>query len=260
MRLRRSVAIIAAFAATSTLHAATFETLHDKCAVGMSDHGDKFSLEIGDRDCNGGRHCNSHYSNENFDRLSGITVADLASDGGHLTATLAGEAGTLTCAGTVRDGRLEGDMTFVPDPRFADRMAQLGFTGYTSEKLMTYTFVGVESAWVQSLQQMGIRGITTDSIIPLRIFKADPDYVRSITALGYELPTAEQLIPLRVHGVNADEVREIRSLGYQPTLDEMIQIRIFKVTPDFIRRMQARGFKNLSIGKLVQIRIFNLAE
>jgi len=39
-----------------------------------------------------------------------------------------------------------------------------------------------------------------------------------------------------------------------------VQIRIFKVTPDFIRRMQARGFKNLSIDKLVQIRIFNLAD
>jgi hypothetical protein len=37
-------------------------------------------------------------------------------------------------------------------------------------------------------------------------------------------------------------------------------MRIFKVTPDFIRRMQARGLKDLTIRKLVQIRIFNLAE
>jgi hypothetical protein len=49
-------------------------------------------------------------------------------------------------------------------------------------------------------------------------------------------------------------------MGYQPTLDELVQMRIFKVTPDFIRRMQARGLKDLTISKLVQIRIFNLAE
>ena len=37
-------------------------------------------------------------------------------------------------------------------------------------------------------------------------------------------------------------------------------MRIFKVTPDFIHRMQDRGFNNLTIAKLVQIRIFNLAD
>ena len=35
-------------------------------------------------------------------------------------------------------------------------------------------------------------------------------------------------------------------------------MRIFKVTPDFIRHMQAKGFNDLTISKLVQIRIFKL--
>jgi len=64
-----------------------------------------------------------------------------------------------------------------------------------------------------------------------------------MTALGYALPDADQLISMRVQGVNADEVGQIRALGYQPTLDQLVQIRIFKVTPDFIRRMQARVLK-----------------
>jgi hypothetical protein len=68
------------------------------------------------------------------------------------------------------------------------------------------------------------------------------------------------LIALRVQGVDPAEVREIRALGYQPTLDELIQIRIFHITPEFIRRMRARDLKDLTIAKLVQIRIFNLAE
>ena len=78
--------------------------------------------------------------------------------------------------------------------------------------------------------------------------------------MGYEQPDADKLIALKVQGVNADEVKQIRAMGYQPNLDELIQIRIFKITPDFIHRMQDRGFKNLTIAKLVQIRIFKLAE
>jgi hypothetical protein len=63
-----------------------------------------------------------------------------------------------------------------------------------------------------------------------------------------------------VQHVNPEEVKQIRAMGYQPTLDELIQMRIFKITPDFIHRMQAKGLSNLTISKLVQIRIFQLAE
>ena len=36
--------------------------------------------------------------------------------------------------------------------------------------------------------------------------------------------------------------------------------RIFHITPEFIQRMQGRGLKDLTIAKLVQIRIFKLDE
>jgi hypothetical protein len=170
------------------------------------------------------------------------------------------EAGTFACAGTVHDGALEGNSTFTPDETFVARMRQLGFTGFDSEKLLTYTLFDIKSAWVESLQKAKISGMTVDNIIALKIFKADPAYVSAITGMGYETPDADKLIALKVQGVDANEVREIRAMGYQPTLDELIQIRIFKVTPDFIRQMQQRGFKDLTIAKLVQIKIFKLDE
>ena len=102
--------------------------------------------------------------------------------------------------------------------------------------------------------------MNADKLIALRVFNVDPAYIKSMTSLGYQLPTADQLISLKSQGVNAQEAAEIRALGYQPTLDELIQIRIFKITPDFIHRMEDRGLKNLTISKLVQIRIFKLAD
>jgi hypothetical protein len=110
------------------------------------------------------------------------------------------------------------------------------------------------------LQTAGVGGLDSGNLIALRIFDVDPDYVRSLNALGYATPEAGKLIALSVQHVNPEEVKQVRAMGYQPTLDELIQMRIFKVTPDFIHRMQARGFNNLTISKLVQIRIFQLAE
>ena len=79
-------------------------------------------------------------------------------------------------------------------------------------------------------------------------------------SLGYPPPSAEKLIALRVQGVNPAEIKQVQAMGYHPTIDELIQMRIFKITPDFIERMKAKGFENLTIAKLVQIRIFKLAE
>lgn len=257
----RSIGILAALATFSImLHAASLAPLHANCTIGASDEPGKFSLHIDDRECEGGRRCGSSFSNESLSRFTGITPADLSRDGANLTATLIAEPGTFTCSGTVHNRELSGTSVFTPDPAFVEKMDRMGYTGLDSEKLQAYAFVGVDSAWVQSMKQTGVRGLTIDNLIAMRIFKIDPEYVRGITALGYDVPDADQLVGLKVQGVNAEEVRQIRALGLQPTLDELIQIRIFHITPDFIKSMQQRGLKNLTIAKLVQIRIFKLAE
>ena len=243
-----------------TVHAASIAPIHENCRIGVSENTGKFSLQIDNGDCPSNHHCGMSDSNELSDRLRGITLTDLSREGAHLTATLAAEAGTFTCTGVVHEKELSGDGVFTPDAAFVERMAKMGFTGFDSEKLQAYTFLNVDSGYARSLQQADIRGINIDNLIALRIFNVNPAYAESIVTLGYEKPDADKLIALKVQGVNAEEVREIRSLGFKPTLDELIQIRIFKITPDFVRHMQERGFKNLTISKLVQIRIFNLAE
>lgn len=261
MHLKSAASAFAICLTAVPLAAQSLAPLHAKCAIRRSEDVNKFSLHVSDgKDCPNDRHCGSNFDTESMSRFAGITAADLDRDGAHLTATLTDEAGTFTCSGTVHDGELYGDALFTPDSSFVDRMASLGFTGYDSQKLETYAFLNVTSEYAQSLQQANIKGVTTDNLIALRIFKVDPPYAQSFASMGYEQPDAEKLIALKVQGVNSEEVRQIRALGFQPTLDELIQIRIFHVTPEFIHRMRDRGFKNLTIAKLVQIRIFNLAE
>jgi hypothetical protein len=260
MNLRRLLGVSVMLASSLMLHAASLAPLYARCTISASEDAQHFRLEVRAEDCPGSRHCESNFSNESVMRFTGLTLADLAREGAGLTATLTAEPGTFTCSGTVRDGELEGKSVFTPDAAFVEKMDRMGYTGLDSEKLMAYTFIGVDSAWVQSMKQTGVKGITADNLLGLRIFKIDPNYVHGFTAMGYEMPDADKLVALKVQGVNAEEVRQIRALGYQPTLDELIQIRIFKITPEFIRRMQDRGLKNLTIAKLVQIRIFKLDE
>jgi hypothetical protein len=235
-------------------------TLTGSCSVAATANEAEVDLRLERGACDGGEHCGSTQTQEPLSAFVGFTLADLQREGAHVDAVIRAEAGTLTCSGAVHDGRMSGAFRFVPDPAFVDRMMQMGFRDLDEEKLQAYTLFRIGIAWIQSLQAAGVSGLDSGNLIALRIFRADTDYIHSLNAVGYPTPDAGKLIALRVQRVDPEEVKQVRALGYQPTLDELIQMRIFKITPDFIHRMQARGLNNLTISKLVQIRIFKLAE
>ncbi len=143
MHLRNLALAITLATATSVSPAQSLAPIHAKCAIGLNETASQFSLQISDTDCPGDRHCGSNFSNESMSRFTGITLADLNYDGAQLTATLAAEAGTFTCSGTVHGHELRGDALFTPDSAFISRMAQLGFNGFDTEKLQAYTFINV---------------------------------------------------------------------------------------------------------------------
>ena len=264
MSVRAAILTVLLCLAGSRLFSAddALQTLHGRCSIAPSTQPGHVQYDItGDCDDTTG-HCDNHDHNSDapLTTFTGLAIADLEREGAHLDAQIVAEAGTISCSGQVHSLTLSGDFTFTPNPAFIDHMARLGFTGFTSAKLETYTLFHIETAWVQQLQAAGVTGMDSGNLIALRIFKITPDFVRAMASLGYPNLPAEKLIAFGVQGVNADEVRQYRSLGYNPTPDQLIQMRIFKVTPDFIHRMQARGFSNLTIAKLVQIRIFNLAD
>jgi hypothetical protein len=237
------------------------QTLHESCTLSASHEDGQVDFRLQRGSCEGLHHdCGTNETTVPLSSFSNFNLADLKRDGTHLDATLAAEAGKLTCSGTVHDLKLSGDSSFVPDPAFVARMRQMGFSGLASEKLQAYTLFHIETSWIQSLEAAGVTGMDSNNILALRIFKIDAPFVRSMDSLGYAKLPADKLIAFKVHGVNPEEVKQYRAMGYQPSADELIQMRIFKVTPDFIQRMQARNFNNLTISKLVQIRIFKLAE
>ena len=242
----------------------TPDDLPGTCRIRAAHGAGELELKLERGNCDGDGHCNNTETNEPMNAFTGISLADLNREGAHLDAVLTAEAGTLRCSGAVRSSELVGSFTFQPDKAFIDRMREIGITGIDPttnvDKLEAYALFRVTRDWVVSLQKAGVTDINADNLIALRIFKVDADYVRSLQSLGYPPPSAEKLIALRVQGVNPAEIKQVEAMGYHPTIDELIQMRIFKVTPDFIERMRAKGFENLTIAKLVQIRIFKLAE
>ncbi|MFP5228900.1 MAG: hypothetical protein ACLGXA_14870 [Acidobacteriota bacterium] len=240
----------------------TLETLHGSCTLAPSTTPDHVRYEFTSSCDVSGDNCSNHDHDSDVPvaTFTGLALADFEREGAHIDARIVAEAGTISCSGQIHAATLTGDFTFTPNASFVESMARLGFTGLTSNKLEAYTLFHIDTAWVRQLQAAGVTEMDSGNLIALRIFKITPDYVRSMDALGYTHLPAGKLIAFGVQHVNPDEVKQYRALGYQPTPDQLIQMRIFKVTPDFIHRMQDRGLHDLTIAKLVQIRIFKLAD
>jgi hypothetical protein len=238
------------------------QPIHGSCSIAPSTQPDHVRYEFTSECDDSIGKCNDHDSESDapLSTFTGIALADFEHEGAHLDAQIVAEAGTISCAGEVHAAVLTGLFTFTPNAAFVQQMSRLGFTDLSSGKLETYTFFHIDTQWVRQLQAAGVSDMTSGNLIALHIFKITPEYVRSMSDLGYSQLPASKLIAFGVHHVDPDEVKQYRALGYQPTADQLIQMRIFKVTPDFIHRMQDRGFNNLPISKLVQIRIFKLAE
>jgi hypothetical protein len=264
MSVRAAILIIVLCLAGSRLFSAEdqLQTLHGTCSIAPSTRSDRVQFRMDSDDCDSDNHgCHNHDNDEMpLSTFTGLALADFEHEGAHIEAKIVAEAGTISCSGQIHGAILTGDFTFTPNASFVDEMARLGFTGLDSNKLEAYTLFHIDTEWVRQLQAAGVTDMNSGNLIALRIFKITPDYVRGMDALGYSHLEAGKLIAFGVQGVNPDEVKQYRALGYHPTADQLVQMRIFKVTPDFIHRMEARGFNNLTIAKLVQIRIFNLAD
>ncbi len=239
------------------------QPIHGTCTLAPSTQPDHVRYEFRNGECqnaDGDGDCHENDSDAPLSTFTGLALADFEHEGAHMDARIVAEAGTISCAGEIHGATLAGEFTFTPNAAFVESMARLGFTGLNANKLEAYTLFHIDTEWVRQLQAAGVTDMDSGKLIALRIFKITPDYVRSMDALGYSHLEAGKLIAFGVHHVNPDEVKQYRAMGYNPTADQLIQMRIFKVTPDFIHRMQDRGFNNLTIAKLVQIRIFKLAD
>jgi hypothetical protein len=65
----------------------------------------------------------------------------------------------------------------------------------------------------------------------------------------------EQLFSLAIHDVSTAFIKSMIAEGYRVSLEDYLTMRIFDITPEYIREMRGLGFKNITHDELVASRI-----
>jgi len=194
------------------------------------------------------------------------------------------DAGKFDCAGYFEAGEGAGTFLFTPNPNFAREMAALGFTGIDddrqfamavhdvtlefaramkaekltrldTDKLIAFRIFNVNSAFIRELRAAGIGAEDSDKLIAFRVHGVTPKFVSELRNAGIDAGE-DELIAFRVHGVSPEFVQEVEALGYsKPEPQQLISMRIFDITPKYIADLKARGLKDLTIDKMVQLKV-----
>jgi hypothetical protein len=239
------------------------QTLSGLCMLShRADSPDRAQLMLAGTDCDkdSDRCSDMNNSSIEWSRWSGISAAMLQKEGTTLTARMSAEPGELTCNGGVHDEVLSGRYQFTPSEAFVKEMASLGFDGISPKKQLGFLMLDVTTAWVKEMKRLGVTELSTNKLMGLRALHVTPEYIRAMSAAGYPELRAGKLTEMKAVGVTPEKVQEARSLGFTPTEHELIQMSIFHIDRSFVERMRARGLNDLTLEKLIKIKIFKVDE
>jgi hypothetical protein len=88
-----------------------------------------------------------------------------------------------------------------------------------------------------------------DDLFDLAVHDVSIAFIKSMIAEGYRV-SLEKYLEMRIFNITPEYIREMRSLGFKDIeVDELVASKIHRVTPQFVREMRAAGW-DLSLDEL----------
>ncbi len=128
----------------------------------------------------------------------------------------------------------------------------------TIDQVISMKVQDITPEYLKRMHDLGI-DLNANDVIAMRVQDVTPEYVRGIQALGLK-PSANEWISMRVQDVTAEYVKALQSAGFNVGINDIISAKVQDVTPEFIVRAKQRGFKDLTLQKLIQLRQLGILD
>ncbi|HVT96560.1 MAG TPA: M56 family metallopeptidase [Acidobacteriaceae bacterium] len=145
-------------------------------------------------------------------------------------------------------------------PEYADAMSKLGFGKPSVDQLIAMKVQGVSADYAAKLHADGIEAASFNDLIQYRIFNVSPDFIAGMKAAGFGDIPAKKLVTLRVQNVTPEFAKSVKAQFPDATLDDLVRMRVFNINGDFIASAKKHGFEQLTIDKLVKLRISGILD
>jgi hypothetical protein len=193
--------------------------------------------------------------------LQGLTREQAFGARAEVNFRIVREAGTFQCEGIFREGRGTGFWTLTPNPNFVSAMRSRGYDNLTEQNLFSAAIHDINTKTIDDLKAAGYDRLTFKELVEASIFNVTGDFIREMRSAGYDNLTMKQLVEARIFEVDSRFVKEAQAMNLSSTplpFRSLVEMRIHKITPEFISRMRSAGFENLSFRELTELKIHNV--
>jgi beta-lactamase regulating signal transducer with metallopeptidase domain len=145
-------------------------------------------------------------------------------------------------------------------PEYARAMSQVGLGKPSADDLIACKIQGVTPEYLSQLKQQGLEVKSFHDAVSHRIFQVTSEFVAGMKAAGFSDLSSQQLLSLRVQGVTPDYAKQMAQQFPGATAEDLIKTRIFNIDANFVELAKKHGFTDLSLDKLVRLRISGLLD
>jgi beta-lactamase regulating signal transducer with metallopeptidase domain len=145
-------------------------------------------------------------------------------------------------------------------PEYAQAMSQLGFGKLSADDLIACKIQDVTPQYIAELKKNGLEVKDVHEAISYHIFAVTPEFVAGMKAAGFSGLTSQQLLAMRVQGVTPEYAQSIVKQFPGATAEDLVKTRIFNINADFIASAKRHGFTDLTLEKLVKLRISGILD
>ena len=145
-------------------------------------------------------------------------------------------------------------------PDYAAQMSKIGFGKLSADDLVACKIQGVDPEAIQEMKKQGLEVSSVHDAITYRIFQVTPEFVTQMKAAGFTNLNSKDLVSLRVQGVTPEYARSITQQYPGATIQDIVKTKIFNIDAAFIASAKEHGFKDLSLEKLVKLRISGILD
>jgi beta-lactamase regulating signal transducer with metallopeptidase domain/DNA-directed RNA polymerase subunit F len=110
-----------------------------------------------------------------------------------------------------------------------------------TDQMIAMKVHNVTPEYVKGLGLLGVKP-DTDAIIGFKVHDVQPDYVKQMKGLGLNVD-ADEIVAMKVHGLTPEYVKQVRAAGLKPDTDQIIAMKVHDVTPEYAKTLERAGFK-----------------
>lgn len=156
-------------------------------------------------------------------------------------------------------GRLQMNVSRGGSQHFGHSMNLSDFTGLSGAQVNSSAAAPVQFQLVRDAGTLSFEGTFRNGDGAGQwTFAPSRGYSATLRSLGVDFDRDEeddQMLTLAMLDVSSDYIRSMQAIGYREDLGKYISMRIFKVTPELVAELRSLGYDHLSADELVSMRV-----